>query len=177
LATLHTSKRALAAGDAELLRHCYYTADPDEQQAIDAIVDTWAAQARFHRVCTARFGADAGGRADPGFNLHVPPDAREQIDGNTATLHNVGGAVPARLERIDGRWRFTYGSLVENNFRDLPRLAPADLVQVFRALVTPYAETADEVQAGTHERIEAALNVQDERRRQAYESIQHIIRR
>jgi hypothetical protein len=175
MATLRTNKLAMKAGDAALLKRCYYTADASEQKTIDAIADSFAVQVRFQEACAKRFGEEAGERVAPGFNLRIPPDAREEIDGERGTLYNIGGPRPTTLRRVNGEWRFTYGSLVDNNFRDLPPLPPAKLAAVFQSGIDMYQSLCDDVAAGKFERVEDAMNALGARRQDRGKKIQEII--
>ena len=175
LATLRTNKSALARGDAELLKRCYYTTDANEQAALDTILQAWALRSRFQQGCIKRWGEEAGRRVSPGFNLAVPPEAREEITGETATLHNIGGARPTELRRIEGQWRMTYGSLVANNFRDLPKLLPQQLKAVFQLQVDLYQDLCDRVSVGKFATIDDAAAAQQRGQRDAMERMREII--
>ncbi len=131
MATVRSEKQALAAGDARALQHCYYTNSKAEQKAIDTIMAHWALVAQFDHACAAKFGEDAAKPITSGFNLSVRADAEVWTEGNNAVIYNIGGPTPTRLWRIDGEWRFTYDSLVNNNFRDLPPMPPERLARIF----------------------------------------------
>jgi hypothetical protein len=175
MAALSTGKLAMKTGDAALMKRCYYTADPEEQKALDTISDSFAIQVRFQEACAKRFGEDAGERVAPGFNLQIPPEAREEIEGDRATLYNIGGPRPTTLRRINGEWRFTYRSLVDNNFRDLPPLPPAKLVAVFQTGIDMYQSLCDDVAAGKFERVEDAMGALRTQQRDRRIRIQEII--
>ena len=175
LAALKTSKLALQTGDVALMKRCYYTTDADEQKALDAIFDTSAGQVQFQQACAKRFGEDNGERVAPGFNLQVPPDAREEINGDRAKLYNIGGSTPTTLRRINGDWRFTYASMVDNNFRDLPPMAPAKLAQVFQISSAMYKSLCNDVAAGKFEHVEDAMNALRTRRQETWQKMQKIV--
>ena len=175
MATLRTNKKALGEGDASTLKKCYYTVDPAEQKAIDTIMDEWAFMAEFRRACAAKFGEAAAGLADPRFNLNIPDSAREEIKGDQAMLYNIGGAKPHALQRINGDWRFSYASLVENNFRDLPPLTPQKLTQVFESGVSMYKSLIEEVNGGKYPRIEEAMQALNSAQQKRGAEIKRII--
>jgi hypothetical protein len=174
MATLRTNKLAMKTGDAALLKRCYYSAAPEEQKTLDTIAESWAMRVRFQDACVKRFGDEAGERVAPEFNLQIPPDAREEIEGDRGTIYNIGGSKPTMLRRVNGEWRFTYGSLVDNNFRDLPTLAPAKLAAVFQMSTDMYKSLCDEVAAGKFEHVEDAMNALRERRGELGKKIQEI---
>jgi hypothetical protein len=175
MAALRTNKLALKAGDAATLKRCYYTPDAQEQKAIDTIVSSFAIQVRFQDVCAQRFGNEAAERVAPGFNLRVPANAREEIEGDHATLFNVGGPTPTTLQRVNGEWRFTYASLVDNNFRDLPRLPADKLVAVFQTGIDMYQSLCDDVAGGRFERMDDAIDALRARKHDRGKKIQQII--
>jgi hypothetical protein len=175
IATLRSNKAALKAGDAAAMKRCYYTADAAEQEAIDAIMNCFAAKAQFQQTCIDRFGPAAGEAADPGFNLTIGDKVRQEIHGEQATLYNIGGPKPTTLRNVNGEWRFTYASLVENNFRDLPAMPPQKLVEVFKPTTDIYNTTADEVKAGKYQGIKEAMAKLNERRREEHKKLREMI--
>lgn len=175
MATLRTNKLALKSGDAALLKRCYHTTNADEEKAIDVIMDSSASQVRFQEACAKKFGEDAADRVAPGFNLNVPADAREEIEGDRAKLYNIGGAKPTTLRRVNGEWKFTYASLVDNNFRDLPPMAPTKLAQVFQTGVEMYKGLIAEVGAGKFAAVEDAMRALQTRQQERWTKIQQII--
>ena len=174
MATLRTNKAAMARGDAAVLKRCYYTADADEQAAIDMIMDSMAMQKQFERACAARWDAEAGERVAPEFNYQIPADAREEINGDSGVLYNIGGSRPTRLRRVNGEWRFTYASLVDNNFRDLPPMPPKRLASVFKLSVDLYRGLSDDVAAGKFGHVEDAMAAQRERREEVVKKIRAL---
>jgi hypothetical protein len=167
----------MKTGDVALMRRCYYTADPEEEKSLQAIVESLAMKVRFQEACAKRFGAEAGDRVAPEFNLEVPTDAREEIDGDRARLYNVGGSKPTTLRRVNGEWRFTYGSLVDNNFRDLPPMRPSKLAAVFQGGIDMYKTLCDDVAAGKFESVEDAMSALRERRAEYGKKIDEIVGR
>ena len=175
LAALRTGKAALVAGDAATMKRCYHTDNPHERKALEAMVDGLAAQVRFQQVCAKQFGEDSAQRVAPAFNTEIPADAREQIDGDRATLHNIGGSRPTTLRRVNGEWKFTYASVVENNFRDLPPMPPPRLAKIFDASRQMYDALSEEVAAGKFEFIEDAMNALSQRRKELQKTIDKVI--
>lgn len=176
LAALRTEKQALVAGDAPLLKSLYYTADPAEQKTIDVIMDQWASMVRFQEACAVRFGQEASQRVAPGFNLFIPPEAREQINGENGTLYHVGGPQPTTLRRIEGQWKFTYASLVDNNFRDLPPMPPESLAEIFQLNLDLYQQITKDVANGKFARIEDAVRALRDRRQALAGQIDQIVK-
>ena len=148
MATFRAHQDAVARGDAKLFRECYATDKRDESAAITSIGESFAAMSALKTACVDKFGAEQAKRIGLGLTTKIPDDAYEEISGESATIHNVGGAKPQELRRVNGEWKLTYDSLVSNNFRDLPRLSPDVLAQLFQISRQTYESLASDVSAG-----------------------------
>jgi hypothetical protein len=148
MGTFRAHQDAVARGDAKLFRECYGTDKRDESAAITSIGESFAAMSALKNACVDKFGAEQAKRIGLGLTTNIPDDAYEEISGDSATIHNVGGAKPQELRRMNGEWKLTYDSLVSNNFRDLPRLAPDVLAQLFQISRQMYESLSSDVSAG-----------------------------
>jgi hypothetical protein len=112
--------------------------------------ESWAVQVRFpggraRQALRAKRPGNASRRASL-FKSHPTRARRSRATAGRSTT----SAAPSRRRcaACNGEWRFTYGSLVDNNFRDLPPLPPAKLAAVFQMSTDMYKSLARRGRSG-----------------------------
>lgn len=110
--------RALAAGiregDADVVRQLIQ-AETDQQKAVVEVQSRFCrAHADFRRAILAKWGrAELDKVPHLVGPTHVPPDATESIDGDTAKV--ILGAFPMPMVKSDGMWKLSYDALASNS--------------------------------------------------------------
>jgi hypothetical protein len=172
---LRAHKDAIARGDAVAFFQCYVCDSVDQAKAVKSIGQSFAAMIAFRQACIDKFGADQAKRVRLGITTSIPEDAYEEINGDKATIHNVGGTKPLELNRVDGKWKLTYASLVENNFRDLPKLDPKVMAGVFEISTATYKGLADDTKAGKFKTAAEASDALRQHRNEIGEKVHALI--
>jgi hypothetical protein len=174
--TLRAHKEAIKAGDADAFVQCYACDNEDQLKAVKSIAQSFAAMIRFREACLDKFGADQTRRVRLGLTTTIPEDAYEEVSGDTAKIYNVGGAKPLELKRVDGQWKMTYASLVDNNFRDLPKLDPKVMASLFEISTATYKGLAEDTKAGKFNSAIEANDTLRERRNEMGAKMQAVIK-
>ena len=173
---LRAHKEAIKTGDADAFARCYICDNEDQTKAVKSIARSFAAMIRLREACIDKFGPDQAKRVRLGLTVSIPEDAYDQVSGDTAKIYNVGGAKPLELKRVDGQWKMTYASLVDNNFRDLPKLEPNVIASVFEISTATYKSLADDTKAGKFNSATEANDALSDRRNEMAAKIQSLIK-
>lgn len=126
--------------------------DEAEKQLTEPAAELAVEMAAFNRALAARFGDEAAA-ANPYVDHTFTDDlanARETIDGDTATVGAEGDDSPLQLISMDGAWRF-----VVTRFLGSMAHAGADAI---RARAQTFRTAAVDVTAGKYASADAALD-------------------